>query len=61
LHNVTVYACDSAGNIGASDTIHFNVEVPFPTTLVIASIASAAVMGIGLLVYYKKRGRGSNP
>jgi hypothetical protein len=61
LHNVTVYACDSAGNIDASDTIHFNVEVPFPTTLVIASIASAAVMGIGLLVYYKKRGRGSNP
>jgi parallel beta-helix repeat protein len=34
---------------------------PFPTTLVIASVASAAVIGIGLLVYFKKRGRGSNP
>jgi hypothetical protein len=27
---------------------------PFPTTLVIASVASAAVIGIGLLVYFKK-------
>ena len=28
---------------------------PFPTTLVITSVASAAVIGIGLLVYFKKR------
>jgi hypothetical protein len=28
---------------------------PFPTTLVIASIGSAAIVGLGLLVYFKKR------
>jgi nitrous oxidase accessory protein len=28
---------------------------PFPTTLVAASIASVAIIGIGLLVYFKKR------
>jgi hypothetical protein len=58
VHNVTVYAWDVAGNAGASETIHFNVEVPepFPTTLVaITSGTSVAVIGIGLLVYFKKR------
>jgi len=30
---------------------------PFPTTLVIASVITAAVYGIGLLVYFKKRKR----
>lgn len=30
---------------------------PFPTTLIIASIVSVAVIGIGLLVYLKKRKR----
>ncbi len=53
-HSVTVYAQDIAGNVGASETINFNVEVPFPTTLVIAPIASVAIIGIGLLVYFKK-------
>jgi hypothetical protein len=54
-HNVTVYATDLAGHFGGSETIYFSVEVPFPTTLVIALIASVAVIGIGLLVYFKKR------
>jgi parallel beta-helix repeat protein len=36
-------------------------EEPFPTTLVMASIGSVAIVGLGLLVYFKKRGRGSNP
>lgn len=31
---------------------------PFPTTLAVASIVSVAVMGVGLLVYFKKRRRG---
>jgi N-acetylneuraminic acid mutarotase len=30
---------------------------PFPTTLVIASIITVAVIGVGLLVYFKKRKR----
>jgi hypothetical protein len=32
---------------------------PFPTTLVIASIGSVAIVGLGLLVYLKKRQKGS--
>jgi hypothetical protein len=56
-HNVTVYATDIAGNIG-SETINFTIAEPpepFPTTLVIAPIASAAVIGLGLLVCFRKR------
>jgi multisubunit Na+/H+ antiporter MnhC subunit len=61
VHNVTVYANDTYGNMGASQTIDFIVEVPevtepFPTALVAtAFIASAAVACVGLLVYFKKR------
>jgi hypothetical protein len=55
-HNVTVYATDEFGNTGVSKTIHFNVEAPFPTALVVAvSVAAVVVVGIGLLVYFKKR------
>jgi predicted phage tail protein len=62
-HNITVYATDETGNTGASETIIFNVAKPeppspFPTTLVAtASGASVAVVGLGLLVYFKKRKR----
>ena len=57
-HNITVYAADLAGNIGASENLHFSVEVPkpFPTMLVAASTLSVAVVSAGLLVYFKKRG-----
>jgi hypothetical protein len=57
-HNVTVYASDLAGNIGASKTIYFNIDVPepFPTVLVAtASAASVTIIGIGLLVYFRRR------
>ncbi|MCJ7632509.1 hypothetical protein MUP77_08985 [Candidatus Bathyarchaeota archaeon] len=64
-HDLTAYAWDTAGNIGASGTIKFTIAQetefqspkPFPTTLVIASIASVAAIGLGLLVYFKKRKR----
>jgi len=55
LHNVTVYARDELGNTGVSETVSFSVEAPFPTMLVAASTASAVIIGIGLLVYFKKR------
>jgi hypothetical protein len=58
LHNITVYAKDTFENMGASETVYFSVEVPFPTTLVIASIVSVAVVGVGLLVYFKKKRSG---
>jgi hypothetical protein len=54
-HNVTVYAVDEFGNTVASETVYFSVDVPFPTTLVVASAITIAVIGIGLLVYFKKR------
>jgi hypothetical protein len=54
-HNLIVYAQDNAGNIGASETIHFSVKVPFPILLVAVISVSVAVIGIGLLVYLKKR------
>jgi hypothetical protein len=54
-HNVTVYATDRAGHSGASETIFFSVEEPFPITIVIAPVASVAILGVGLIAYFKKR------
>jgi hypothetical protein len=57
-HNLTIYARDEAGNIGASENMYFKVDAPlsFPTTSVITACgASIAIIGIGLLVYFKKR------
>jgi hypothetical protein len=53
-HNLTVYAQDNAGNIRVSETIYFNIE-PFPTTMLTASVVTMAVIGLGLLIYFKKR------
>jgi parallel beta-helix repeat protein len=55
VHNVTVYAKDTFGNVGASETVSFSVEVPFPATLVIAPVAGVAVIGAVLAIYFKKR------
>jgi N-acetylneuraminic acid mutarotase len=57
LHNITVYAEDTFGNVGASETVSFTISKPepFPTSLVIASATTIAVVGVGLLVYFKKR------
>lgn len=58
-HNITVYATDEIGNTGKSETICFTIEVPepqhIPITLVIASIITAVVIGVGMLLYFKKR------
>jgi len=60
-HNITVHAYDRVGN-EVSESVYFTVSVPkpFPTTLLIGSaiaVAVAAVVGLGLLVYFKKRKR----
>ena len=60
LHNVTVYANDTFGNMGVSETTSFNVFVPEPfpvVPVVVTSIASVSIVGAGLLVYFKKRKR----
>ena len=57
-HNVTVYAKDAAGNIGASKTVYFSVRVLFPATLVATASAASvaiAVVGVGIMVYFRKR------
>jgi len=56
-HNITVYAKDEAGNIGAPEIIYFSVDVSesFPTIIFIAPFASVAFVGVGLLLYFKKR------
>jgi hypothetical protein len=57
VHNVTVYATDGAGNVGASETTYFSVEEPFPALpIATASIASVAFLGVGL-IYFKKNKR----
>lgn len=64
LHNVTVYANDTLGNRGVSETLNFIVSVPelepepFPVVPVAAAVAVVAVAaGAGLLLYFKKRKR----
>ena len=53
-HNITLYATDVVGNIGVSETVYFSVEVPFPTTIIVAPVASVTVLSAGLLVYFRK-------
>ena len=57
VHNVTVYAKDSFGNIGASETINFTVaSEPFPTVLVAAaSTAFTAIACVGVILCLRKR------
>jgi hypothetical protein len=57
-HELTVYVKDLAGNAGNSETICFSVDAsePFPAAPVAAaSVATIAVLSVGLLVYFKKR------
>ena len=54
-HCITIYATDIVGNTGVSETVYFTVEVPFPSMMVMAPIAIAAAIGVGLILYFKKR------
>ena len=66
-HNVTVYASDYVGNIGASETIAFTIVEPKPepesqfasisviTIISVAILVAVIVAGLGLLVYLIKR------
>jgi hypothetical protein len=56
VHNVTVYAWDTAGNVGASESVTFTIKESFPTlTVATASVVSLALVGAVLMVYFKKR------
>jgi hypothetical protein len=57
LLNVTIYATDTFGTMGASQTISFTIAVPelFPVVPVAAvSTVTATLAVAGLLVYHKK-------
>jgi hypothetical protein len=67
LHSITVFANDTVGNTGASQTINFSIlssptptpepeqQAPFPTILAtMASGVFIAIVGLGSLAYFKK-------
>lgn len=63
-HTLTLYANDTSGNMGASDTITFSIikdqepeGEPFPTVIATAS-GTAAILGLGIIVYFKKHNHG---
>jgi parallel beta-helix repeat protein len=59
LHNVTVYATDTFGNMGVSETVSFIVDAPDSFPVVPIAVVSAVVVGVaasaGFLIYFKKR------
>jgi YVTN family beta-propeller protein/parallel beta-helix repeat protein len=65
LHRITVYANDTFGNMGASQTVNFTVVLPqpFPTATVAAASGGSALVVVvaGLLVYFRKRDDGRKP
>jgi hypothetical protein len=52
-HSVVVYANDTAGNVGASETIYFSIQ-PFPIILVVAVTVVIVIVGAALIVYFTK-------
>jgi hypothetical protein len=60
FHNLTLYANDTYGNIGASLTVAFTIAEPasFPVVPVVAAASAVAIsVATSLLVYFKKRKR----
>lgn len=58
-HTLTLYANDTFGNAGASQTIAFTVAKPEPSSTATVAVVSGAVIAVvaaaGLFVYVKKR------
>ncbi len=56
-HNITVYAWDVTGNVGASDTVTFNVAEPFPILIFVAvtAVLSVVIAALGIAVYRRHR------
>jgi hypothetical protein len=69
MHSLTVYANDTVGRKGSSETVFFSMEQetdkvvtdqrePFPSAIIgTASAVSVAAVGLGLLAYSNKRKR----
>ncbi|MCJ7561073.1 right-handed parallel beta-helix repeat-containing protein [Candidatus Bathyarchaeota archaeon] len=52
-HSLVVYATDTVGNTGASETIYFSIE-PSPIIWIVAAIAIIVIVGAALLIYFTK-------
>jgi len=63
LHNITVHAEYGYNPYDihreSESSVYFTIDTtpPFPTTLVIASVAAIAAVSVGLLVFFRKRRR----
>ena len=68
-HSLVIYANDTFGNLGVSDTVFFSVSLPAPSLIdLIGSLAvpavavvSVATVSFGLVVYFLKRKKISRP
>ena len=58
-HNIRAYANDTFGNMGASETVSFTIQQPFPvaTIAAVSVVVAIVVVVAGLLVYQKKHKR----
>jgi hypothetical protein len=54
-HNLTVYAEDTSGNFGTSETIYFTLVDHFPFEWIAVSVVIVAVVGVALLFRFKKQ------
>ncbi len=56
-HNFTVYANDTFGNMGASQTVTFTIQQPFsvPTVVAVSGVIVVVVVTVVLVFYYRKR------
>ena len=52
-HSLVVYATDTFGNTGASETIYFSIQ-PSPILWIAAVIAITVIAGAALLIYFRK-------
>ena len=53
-HNLTVYAKDNVGNLGASGTISFSIVGRFPYEWLFAGVAVAAIVIVCVLLFFKR-------
>jgi hypothetical protein len=58
FHSITVYANDSSGKMGTSQTINFTIAKPesesFPIVAT-AAVLVTSVLAVGLVIYFRKR------
>jgi N-acetylneuraminic acid mutarotase len=59
-HNLTVYATDTVGNMGFSDTVHFSIE-PFPIITVVAVTTSVIIVVLASYLVFKRKKPAATP